>query len=388
MTLKEKRERYESLRQKALGLTEKALAEDRQLDAAESRELDSLVEDAKQLHAQIERDQAGLKAMDLVDQAVAIHMGTAEGQTLGVKARDVMGHSWARAIKSALGGGLSGGEKTLTVPPAASIPMPSLATTPMGYAGAPLLGAVGITPWPATDGGRTIQFLRETTRTLAAAIVDPGATKPSSTLGLTLVESNAETVAHVCPAINRNDLQDFANMATFVVTEMVYGVQVALENAVLNANRTPPGMQGILHTAGTTAVPFSTDVPTTIMDAVTALTSLGYPATDVVLAPADWSKLALSKSTTGEFLFAGLPAASAAPRVLGLTAVVSPNLAAGEAIVTSLRQSVSIYEREHPVAEWGTQNTEFAQNQMTARVEGRFALVIPQPASIAVAALS
>jgi hypothetical protein len=56
---------------------------------------------------------------------------------------------------------------------------------------------------------------------------------------------------------------------------------------------------------------------------------LGYPATEAVFNPSDWSKVALSKASgTGEYLFPGLPAAGPSASLLGLRAVVSPNLAA------------------------------------------------------------
>ena len=75
------KQQYTEHREKALALTEKAQREDRSLIDAEVADIDEHVEAAKQLHPEIERMERGLKAMELVGQAPAIHFGTKDGMT-------------------------------------------------------------------------------------------------------------------------------------------------------------------------------------------------------------------------------------------------------------------------------------------------------------------
>ena len=111
--------------------------------------------------------------------------------------------------------------------------------------------------------------------------------------------------------------------------------------------------------------------------------------------PGDWAGIALMKASgRGEYQYPTLPAAGAAPSLLGVSVVTTPAIAAKTCIVANLQAQVELYEREVPTCVWGTTSTtsgaaqaSFEKNQIAARGEGRFALVVPQPAAIAVATL-
>jgi hypothetical protein len=395
---------YAEARSQALAITDKAMAEDRQLTDEEQTQLGTLVKKAKGLHAQIETVKFGASA-ELLDQIKAFAQtpeawadgptfGTKDGEeTLGRKDRS-QPHPWAVAIEKACA---AHGVKAFGMP-SGSVPLVSLATVPfsMGQLGAPLVSAIGLTPWPA-EGGRAVQYLRQTSRVNRAAIWSPGSAadgsdttaKPTSDFVTALVEADVADIAHLATPVKKDDLSDFAQLDSWVASEMQYGVLQALEAAVLVAAGPEPAFTGLLHVPGTTTVAAAADVPSTLMAAQVALSNLGYgQGLQAALNPADWAATALMKSTTEEFLFPTLPAGGAAPSLLGISIITSPSVPAGTAIVGNFRAAVRLFERSAPVIEWGTINDQFSKNLLTARCEGRYAMTVPQPAAVAICDLT
>jgi Phage capsid family len=402
---------YKSLRAKALKITDTALAEGRTLTDEEAQELDATVRQAKSIHAELEQHQQAqsgvslesIKALAEMDQKSmedraarrAYGLPVYDGPTMGRKDAEAP-HPWATAIEESA---RAHGAKAFGMP-SGSVPLVSLSTVPvsLGQIGMALVEAIGLTPWPAT-GGRTVQYLRQTTRVNRAAIWQPGTAtdgsdsfiKPISDLGTTLVEANAEVIAHLASPVRRNDLADFDQLNQWVAGELQYGLGQALEGAILSAAGPEPDMTGLLVLGGATPIPWVTgsDVPTQLMAAQVALADLGYgEGLTAVFNPSDWAAVALMKSTTGEYLFPTLPAAAAAPSLLGIRAITTPRMPVGECIVAKLRAAVQLFEREAPVVEWGIVNDQFERNLLTARCEGRFALTVGQPAAIAIVAIA
>ena len=392
MNLEQLKEQYETHGVAALALCEKAAAEDRSLTEKEQADLDTQVEKAKALKAKIDETERGLRAMEVVDQLVAIHGGTKDGATLSLKNAETS-HPWATAITKAAE---MMGAKAFSMP-SGSIPLPALSTVPfsLGQLGAPLVQAVGLRPWPA-DGGRAVTYLRQTGRTNRAAIWHYGAaadgsdtpTKPVTDLATVAVEANAEVIAHMASPVKRIDLADFGGLQQWVQSELNYGLLQALEAAVLTAAGPEPDMQGLLSLPGTTPVTAGADAVATIVAAKTALANLGYgEGISAAMNPADWQAVVLTKTTQGAYVYAGPPGSNAPPSIFGIPIIPSPNVPAGTAVVSNFRQAVALYERENVTVMWGTTGTEFSQNLVSAVCEMRAALTVPQPAAIAIADL-
>lgn len=117
------------------------------------------------------------------------------------------------------------------------------------------------------------------------------------------------------------------------------------------------------------------------MAAQVALTNLGYgEGLQAALNPADWASVALMKASgSGQYQYPQIPAAAAAPSLLGIGIIASPNVPAGTAIVANFRQAVAVYERERPTVDWGTTGDQFEKNLITARCEGRTPSRSPSP---------
>ena len=409
-TIAAKRKQYRELREKALSITDVALAESRQLTDDEAKQLTQHVEQAKALHGELEGVKLGaspdlLKSLEEVGRRSDVwgidprdpHRGMRGGiggDTLGIKAADTP-HPWAEAIDSV---SKARGEKSFSAP-SGSIPLPAISTIPvsLGQLGAPLVAAIGLTPWPS-DGGRAVTFLRQTARVNRAAIWRYGAAadgsdtaaKPVTDLATVAVVANAEVIAHLASPVKRDDLLDFGGLNEWVAGELQYGIGQALEAAVINQAGAEPQLVGLLHQVGTTPVANAGDVPSTLMAASVALGNLGYgDQLQAVMNPSDWAGVAMMKTTQGEYLFPTLPAAAATPSLFGIQIITTPNMPAGQALVANFRAAMRLYERESALVEWGTTvAAPFEKNMIAARCEARVALAVGQPAAVAIADLT
>jgi hypothetical protein len=222
MTVAEKRTKYAELREKALAITDRALVDDRQLTDQEAKELAADVAQAKQLHSEIESARLGadgdlLKSLQEIGRTTPDHgplLQLKDGEELLERKDGERSHPWAESIVEAC---KAHGTKAFGMP-TGSVPLVSLGTTPvsMGQLGAPLVQAIGLTPWPAV-GGRAVQYLRQTGRTNRAAIWAPGSAadgsdttaKPTSDYTTALVQADVADIAHLASPVKRDDLADF-----------------------------------------------------------------------------------------------------------------------------------------------------------------------------------
>jgi hypothetical protein len=165
------------------------------------------VEEAKSLYAEIERDRRGLKAMDLVDEAVRVHMGGGPGQ--GQREQ----HPWTKAIIEGDRGGAFG-QKGVTGGGQGSVVVGSLGdpAARLGAPGGELLALLTVEGWDARGDGAVVSFLRETTRDLKAAVVATGAAKPESSIGLDMLSADVLTYAHVVSHVPLQWFADAANL--------------------------------------------------------------------------------------------------------------------------------------------------------------------------------
>jgi len=230
MDVAAKRAHYRAVREQALGITDKAIAEDRQLTEHEVKQLDELVKEGKQLASEMEGTRLGAPP-ELLEKikSFAATPGVTEAEvpeqlkdgetTFGLKA-DARPHPWAVALEEF---GRAHGQKAFTIP-SGSVPMTSLATTPfsMGQLPAAVVAAIGLRGWPAV-GGRSLNYLRQTARSNNAAIWTSG-TKPVSDFVTALVQADATTIAHLAAPISEQDLADFEGLNQWVQGELLFGI--------------------------------------------------------------------------------------------------------------------------------------------------------------------
>lgn len=222
------------------------------------------------------------------------------------------------------------------------------------------------------------RYLRQVTRTNNAAIVDPGALKPTSVYSITPVDNALQVVAHLSEPVDIFLLSDNGSLQTFIASEMLYGIQRAIEAKVV---------ADILGTSGVQATAFDTDAVVTIRNAQTALTLAGFEAGVVVMNAQDWGSITSRRlAQTGAFDLSSGPLDAAAQRLWGTPVALSNAVAIGEAIVLDTN-AVSIGTDGNVDLRWDASGALFTHNQSVARAETRTSTDVKQPLGVTVATL-
>jgi len=226
-------------------------------------------------------------------------------------------------------------------------------------------------------------FIRQgaTGRTVNAAVVAPGAVKPTSPLGLERVEQSLSVVAHLSELINRYWLLDAPSVAAFIDAELRFGLSVAVEAKVVS---------DINSTSGVQTQSYSTSMLQTVRKAITKLEITGYAPAAIVMHPTDFEgvELALSSVTAVEHL--SLPFDAATRRLFGTPIVATVSEAAGTAHVIGVGTVVLDTDERGISVDWSENSTadSFAKNMIVARCEGRFGTSVLSPLGIVIADVS
>jgi HK97 family phage major capsid protein len=106
----------------------------------------------------------------------------------------------------------------------------------------------------------------------------------------------------------------------------------------------------------------------------------------IVIDPASWQTIQLSKASTSGIYFAGGPFMGSAPATLwGKKVVVTPRMTAGAALVGAFGQAAQVFRKGGIVIDSSnSHSTNFALNQHTMRAEERLLLAVYRPSGFGV----
>lgn len=243
---------------------------------------------------------------------------------------------------------------------------------------------------PAARADPTYRYLRQTQRTVGAAPVASGAAKPTTTLGLEPVEARLHVIAHVSEPVDSYWLRDSELLQSFVSTELLYGLRVAVEGQVIGGDGTGENLTGLAHVDGVQQQAFTADPVSTSRRALTLVEDAGYTGSFFALSPSDWEAVELAPwpAGTGFMLGQGEPVDRASRRLWGTPVAVSSAVPAGTGWLVS--QGVVAVRSDAAIrVDWSeATNDDFSHNLMRCRVEGRFNLDCYQPAGVVQIALA
>lgn len=375
-TLKEERR---ALIDSMLAIVKAAEAEDRDLTNAEM--------------ASIEQKDTAIKALD----ARIVTATKAAGIVKGLQVPDAPGATNARGEKV-------GYLNAKGIAPTAAKITEVIRTKAFGveaqpvdlFNGAPVRldqgDAVGLSQVVAVKpvDSSVFEYARQTARNNRAAVVRPGAVKPTSDYAFTKVGGQLVTVAHLSQPYGTFDAEDHPEVMAAVHQELVEGLQPAVEALILNGD-TGTGstnQTGVLNTSGVQTVAYATDALTTLRKAITALETLRLQASVFALNPTDWEALELARNSGGDLELQDRPVDRALRRVWGVPVVVSTEIPVGQGIALADGSVHLVYKEGVRVEATNTHASDFETNQIRTRVEWRLAPAVTRPMGVVLASLT
>jgi hypothetical protein len=180
----------------------------------------------------------------------------------------------------------------------------------------------------SVDDGQ-ISYIRQSSRTNAAAAVARHGVKPTSVYELERIEDRPRTIAHLSEPIALQDLEDNTALNLFIQQELVQGLRLGLDAQIVNGDGLVENMTGLM-TAITEVEAFDTDAATSARKAITTLEERDVAPTAFVINPGDWEGIDLSVSAAA---VDQSPIDRAARRLWSVPVTVSPALPAGFALL-------------------------------------------------------
>ena len=251
-----------------------------------------------------------------------------------------------------------------------------------------------------TTGSDTVEYVRQTAHTNAAAPVaeattsaapthdvatgDPilapgGGYKPEGSWSFERETATVKTIAEWVPATKRA-LADAGQLQGLINDELRKDVAEEEENQILNGDGTGENLPGILSTPGIQAQAFDTDIFVTTRKAITKARLGGRVAPNAILLnPLDVETIDLARETAGgKFLGAG--PFSMGPRTLwSLPIVESEAIASGRGLVGDFSKAV-LWDRQQTTVTMTDSHADFfIRNLVAVLAEERLAFGVTRP---------
>lgn len=250
-----------------------------------------------------------------------------------------------------------------------------------------------------TTGSDVVEYARITSTTNAAAPVPEATTsatpglggvavgaytdahgvKPESAMVFEVITESVKTIAHFIPATNRA-LSDAGQLRTLIDTFLRSGLELEVEDQVVNGDGTGQNFTGILTVSGTQAQAFDTDLFVTTRKAITKLEVLTEPVVPSawLINPVDDERIDLATDTTDRFY--GNGPFGTGPRTLwGVPRISTPVVPAGTAILGDFRYAVLWDREEATITATNSHNDWFVRNLVAILAELRAAFGVLRP---------
>ena len=243
---------------------------------------------------------------------------------------------------------------------------------------------------PGRTASGNIEYPKETLFTNNAASVaeNPGTAKPQSDITYALVNTPVRTLAHWIKA-SRQIMADAPQLQSQIDGRLRYGLGYVEDLQLLLGDGTGTNLNGMMpqataYSAATTGLAEATGVTKidrlrlALLQATLAL----YPSSGIVLNPADWAGIELTKDTQGRYIFAN-PTALAGPVLWGKPVVESLAMTVNLFLVGAFKMAVQIFDREDANVMISTEDQDnFVKNMVTILAEERLALAVYRPAAL------
>lgn len=208
-------------------------------------------------------------------------------------------------------------------------------------------------------------------------------TKPESGITFTLANAAVVTLAHFIP-VSRQVLDDSPQLESYVNGRLLYGLKLEEEDQLLNGAGTSGSISGLLASGNNTAYNRSASGDTrvdTLRKAITQAALSEYTADAIVINPADWEAIELTKTTDKAYVFAN-PVAAAGPQLWGKRVVATNSITSGTFLVGAFTMGAQVWDRMDAAVQISYEDGDnFKKNMATLLAEERLALTVYRPAA-------
>jgi HK97 family phage major capsid protein len=207
--------------------------------------------------------------------------------------------------------------------------------------------------------------------------------KPESGITFTLANAPVVTLAHFIP-VSRQVLDDAPQLESYVNSRLTYGLKLEEEDQILNGNGLSGNISGLL-TSGNNVVYNRAATGDTSIDAlrkaITQAALAEYPVDTIVINPADWEAIELTKATDGQYITAN-PMNAMPAQLWGKRIVPTNSIAAGTFLVGAFMMGAQIWDRMDAAVQISYEDGDnFKKNMATLLAEERLALTVYRPAA-------
>lgn len=205
--------------------------------------------------------------------------------------------------------------------------------------------------------------------------------KNESDITFTLANAPVVTLAHYILA-SRQILDDAPMLASYINGRLIYGLKLEEEDEILNGDGTVGQLDGLMHQA----TAFSRAATGTKLDvlrrSITQLQLSEYDAEVIILNPADWEDIELTKDTQGRYIIAN-PQSLIGPRLWSLPVIATNSMTQGQFLTANMNQAAQLWDRMQAAVELSREDGDnFKKNMVTLLAEERLALTVYRPTAL------
>lgn len=234
-----------------------------------------------------------------------------------------------------------------------------------------------------------VQYVQELLFTNAAGpqaggsptVAGEGNVKNQSDLTFNLQNAAVVTLAHFMLA-STQILDDAPMLASYINGRLIYGLALEEENEILNGDGTVGTLNGLMNQATGYNRGYAGTRIDTLRRGITQLQLSEYVPEFIVLNPADWENIELTKDTQGRYIIAN-PQSLLGPTLWGLPVVPTNSMRAGQFLLANGTMAAQIWDRQSASVLLSREDSDnFRRNMVTLLAEERLALTVYRPTAL------
>lgn len=234
-----------------------------------------------------------------------------------------------------------------------------------------------------TTNMTAVEYVRESSETDNTGMTAQGAEFNQNDFDLTAYTANVRKItAYIMLA--EEMLEDVAGMTSYIMAKLPGKINKVEDEQIIRGAGTGQYLSGLV----TNATAYSDSLADSkvqridvLVDAVRQVVDDEYQPSFIVLHPADFYKIALTKDDNGQYILPWILGVMN-PQLAGVPIVTSTAITEGDFLVHS-REAAQVFFKKELLIEFSNQNEDnFVKGMVTVRAQKRLALAIYKPTAI------